>query len=72
MTSKRSTTNRTTFIVIALVVIIVAFLLLGGVPWMKGLTHGSGPMETSNWNWTQILISMGIGFVIGLLVGKRN
>lgn len=72
MTSKRSATNRTTFLVIALVVVIVAFLLLGGVPWIKGITHGNAPMETSNWNWTQILISMGIGFIIGLLVGKRN
>ena len=72
MTSKRITTNRTAFFFIALLVIIVAFLLLGGGPWIKGLTHGSGSVDMANWNWTQILISIAIGFVLGLLAGRRK
>ena len=58
--------------VIAIVVIIVAFLLLGGGQWTKGLMHGNRSMAMANWNWVQILISLGIGFVLGLVVAKRK
>jgi hypothetical protein len=72
MTSKRITTNRTTFFLIALLVIIVAFLLLGGAPWIRGMMHEGNSMHMANWNWTQILISIGIGFVLGLIAGRRK
>jgi hypothetical protein len=72
MTSKRITTNRTAFFFIALLVIIVAFLLLGGVPWIKGMTHEGRSITVANLNWAQILISLVIGFVLGLLVGRRK
>jgi len=72
MSTKRITTNRTVYFFIALLVIIIAFLLLGGGPWIKEMTHGSSSVNMANWNWTQILISLGIGFVLGLLAGRRK
>jgi hypothetical protein len=72
MSIKRITTNRAVYLVVALLVVIVAFLLLGGGPWVKGMMHGGGSVNMANWNWTQILIGTGIGFVLGLLVGRRK
>lgn len=72
MSTKRITTNRTVYIVISLLVVIVAFLLLGGGPWVKGMMHEGGSVNMASWNWTQILISIGIGFLLGLVVGRRK
>jgi H+/Cl- antiporter ClcA len=57
---------------IAFVVILVAFLLLGGGDWIKGLTHGSGSMGVSDLRWGQILISLGLGFLLGWIVSRRR
>jgi hypothetical protein len=57
---------------IGFVVIVVAFLLLGGWTWMQGVMHGNGLMGMHNWNWAQILVSLGIGFILGLLVSRRS
>jgi len=61
----------------ALLVIIIAFLLLGGGPWIKGIMDGDSSVKMnqvnmSQWNWTQILVSLGLGFILGLIVGKRR
>jgi hypothetical protein len=64
--------NSTAVYIIAIVVIIVAFLLLGGGPWVRGMMHGNGSMSTSHLNWVQILISLVIGFLLGLLAGRRK
>ena len=70
MSTRRNTTAL--YYVIAFVVIIVAFLLLGGGPWVKGMMHGSRSTGMASLNWVQILISLGIGFLLGLLVSKRK
>ena len=72
MTSKRITTNRTAFFLIALVVIIGAFLLLGGGPWLKGLSHGNRSITMGHLNWIQILISLGLGFILGWVASRRK
>lgn len=72
MSAKRITTNRTAFFLIAIAVIVVAFLLLGGGPWIKGMTHGGRSMGMAGWNWGTILISLAIGFILGLLAGRRK
>jgi hypothetical protein len=36
------------------------------------MMQGGGAMHTANLNWTQILIGLGLGFTIGLLVGRRK
>jgi ABC-type antimicrobial peptide transport system permease subunit len=56
--------------IIALLVIIVAFLLLGGGKWITGAMHGGGWM--ASFNWIQILISLVLGFLLGLVVAKRR
>jgi len=71
-----SSTSSSAAYIIALVVIVVAFLLLGGAEWLKDTFHGSASVgatiNMANWNWAQILISLVIGFLIGLLAsGKR-
>jgi hypothetical protein len=60
--------------IIAVVVIVVAILLLagGGGHSIGGFMHGSRSMGLANWNWIQILVSLGIGFILGLLVAKRR
>jgi len=64
--------NTTAIYVIALVAIIVAFLLLGGGHWMKGMSNGSRSIGVIHLNWLQIIISLSIGFILGLVVGKRK
>jgi exopolysaccharide biosynthesis protein len=64
--------NTTVIYVIAFVVIVVAFLLLGGVPWIRGMTHGSRAISMSNLHWGQILISLGLGFLLGWVVSRRK
>jgi hypothetical protein len=72
MSARRITSNTTALYLIALVVIIVAFLLLGGGPWIKGMMHGGHSMGMAQLNWVQILISLAIGFLLGILVGRRK
>ena len=39
----------------------------------QGMMHGSGgSMDMGNWNWVQILISLGVGFLLGYLVARRR
>ena len=64
------TSNRTAAYIIAVLVIIVAFLLLGGAKWITGAMHGGGSM--ANLNWIQILISLVLGFLLGLVVANRR
>lgn len=66
------TKNNTILIIIVFCVIIVAFFLLGGEAWIKGLSHGSRPSGMANLKWVQILISLGIGFLLGLLAARRK
>jgi hypothetical protein len=71
-TRKISISNQTIYILIAVAVVIVVFFLLGGGPWIRGLTHGHGSTGIAHLNWVQILISLGIGFLLGLLVSRRR
>jgi hypothetical protein len=64
--------NRTALYVIAIVVIIVAFLLLGGAQWINGLVHESRSISTAHLKWGQILISLGLGFLLGWVVFGRK
>jgi TRAP-type C4-dicarboxylate transport system permease small subunit len=69
MTTKK---NKKAIYVIAVIAIVVAFFLLGGGTWIKGLSHGNVSIGLENWNWTQIIISLVIGFILGLLFSKRR
>ncbi len=64
--------NKNGLYLIALVVIIVAFLLLGGGHWIGGMMHGNRSFGMSHLNWAQILISLGLGFLLGVLASKRK
>ncbi len=64
--------KQTRVYLIAIAVIVIAFLLLGGGDWLNGTTYHARSSYMSHWNWTQIIISMAIGFVIGLFVAKRK
>ena len=70
MSTKRET--RTIYFIVAIAVIVIAFLLLDGGPWIKGLGHGHGSMGMSDLRWGQILISLGLGFLLGWIVAKRK
>ena len=69
---KNITINSTTLYIIAAVVIIAVFLILGGGPWVSGMMHEGRPQRVANWNWIQILISLIIGFALGVIVSRRK
>ncbi len=86
MAYRRIESNASVVYVIGFIVILVAFFLLGGVSWLQGLAHTGNSMGFesrhgtfhsgfngfANWNWPQILISLGLGFLLGLLVSRRR
>ncbi len=72
MSTRKISSNTTVLYVTVFIVIVVAFLLLGGGPWIRGMMHGGRSMGMANWNWAQILISFGLGFLLGLVVSKRR
>jgi ABC-type antimicrobial peptide transport system permease subunit len=57
---------------IVLLIILAAFFLLGGGPWIKGLTQGGRSAGMNSLHWPQILISLGIGFLLGFIVARRK
>jgi hypothetical protein len=72
MSNRVIISSRTTLYLIVVVVIIAAFLLLGGGPWIRGIMHGSRPIIITQLNWAQVLVSLALGFVLGLLAGRRK
>lgn len=73
MSARRvSFSNQTVYVIIAVAVIVVAFFLLGGGPWIRGLTHGNKSLGLNDLKWVQILISLGIGFLLGYLAARRK
>ncbi len=64
--------TRILYIVVAIAIIVIAFLLLGGTSGLKGIGHGSGSMGMTNLRWGQILISLGLGFLLGWLSSRRK
>ena len=64
--------NTTVIYILAFVVIVMAFFLLGGGPWIRGLAHGSRAISVSSLHWGQILISLGLGFLLGWIVSRRK
>jgi len=61
--------NQALIYVIAIAVIVIVFLLLGGGHWVNRTFNQS---QMNHWNWTSIIISLVIGFGIGLFVAKRK
>jgi hypothetical protein len=66
--------TRTIYYVLAaaVAVIIIAFLLFGGGPLMKGSGHVNSSMGMTNLHWGQILISLGLGFLLGWMASRRK
>ena len=64
--------TRTLYIVGAIAIIVIAFLLLGGTSWLKEIGNSSGSMGMTNLRWGQILISLGLGFLLGWLASRRK
>jgi hypothetical protein len=72
MSTRVIISSRTTLYLIAVVVIIAAFFLLGGGPWIRGIGYGNRPLFITHLNWAQVLISLAIGFILGLIAGRRK
>ena len=64
--------NKTLVYVIAIAIIVIAFFLLGGGHWLNGSMHRGRHVNMNNLHWVQIIISLIIGFVLGLFVAKRK
>lgn len=62
--------KQTIVYVIAIAIIVIIIILFAGG--MNGMMNHGNSSFMNHWNWTQILVSMAIGFVIGLLVSKRK
>lgn len=68
----RKISNQTLLYTVAVLVVVVVFLLMGGSHWASGMMHGNRSMNMDNLNWLQILISLAIGFVLGVLYSRRK
>jgi hypothetical protein len=64
--------NTAVIYIMAVVIVVMLFFMLGGVAWMKGITNGNNAVSISNLHWGQILISLGLGFLIGWIVLRRK
>jgi len=64
--------TRILYIVVAIAIIVIAFLLLGGASGLKGMGNGSGSMGMTHLRWGQILISLGLGFLLGWIASRRK
>ncbi|MCX6261791.1 MAG: hypothetical protein NTY95_13360 [Bacteroidia bacterium] len=64
--------TRILYIVVAIAIIVIAFLLLGGTSWLKEIGNSHGSMGMTNLRWGQILISLGLGFLLGWLASRRK
>lgn len=71
-TRRINASNNMALYLFATLAVIVAFLLLGGWPLLKNLVANGGSLGNANLNWPQILVSLGIGIIIGLLIGRRR
>lgn len=70
MTTKKVTTNGAIYLLIALFIVIV-FLLAGGIPWINGMMNTGSSMHMVGLNWLQIGIGLIVGFLLGIIVGRR-
>lgn len=68
----RKISNQTLLYTVAGLAIVVVFLLMGGSQWASRMMHGNRSMNMDNLNWLQILIGLGIGFVLGILYSRRK
>ena len=70
MSTRRDT--RSLYYVVAVAAVVIVFLLLGGGPWVKGMGHGNGSMRMPDLQWGQVLISLGLGFLLGWIAARRK
>jgi hypothetical protein len=71
MTTKKVATNGAIYLLIALLVIVV-LMLSGAIPWIKGMMHNSTSVNMASWNWLQIFIGLVVGFLLGIMAGRRK
>ncbi|MDY0253812.1 MAG: hypothetical protein RBR30_05315 [Tenuifilaceae bacterium] len=72
MSINRIKASRTTLVyVIIALMIIVLILILGGSDWLRS-SQLNQSFGVSNWNWTQIIVSIGVGFGLGWLVFRKR
>jgi hypothetical protein len=48
------------------------FVIIAACDFEGGRIHELGSVSFVNWNWAQILIILGIGFLIGSVVTRRK
>ena len=72
MSAKITTPSRTVLYVIAFLVIVVAFLLLGGGTWIRGGMMNGNRFGMHNWNWAQVLVGFGLGYLACWLISRRR
>jgi hypothetical protein len=63
MAIKRSATKSITSFYFILFAVIMEACDTG-----QGMMHGSNSTGTDNWNWVQILISLGLGILLGFVL----
>jgi hypothetical protein len=71
MTTKKITTNGAIYLLILLLVVVV-FMLSGGVTWIKGMMNTGSSLHMGSLNWLQIFIGLIVGFLLGILAGRRK
>jgi H+/Cl- antiporter ClcA len=66
------TANSAIIYIIITIVIAMAFIMLGGGSWVRGMMHGNSTIGMTNWNWIHILVSLLLGFLLGVIFIRRK
>lgn len=64
--------TRIFYIVGAIAIIVIVFLLLGGTSALRGIGNGNGSTGMTSLRWGQILISLGLGFLLGWVASRKR
>jgi choline-glycine betaine transporter len=72
MATRRIKSNKLIIYILAAVAIVVLVVWLGDSRSFNGVMHRNNTIVVSSWNWIHILISLAIGFVLGIAFSKRK
>ncbi len=69
MGSKR---NTAVLLIAILMIVVIFFLLFGAGAWLTGIPYGDVRIRLSGLNLIQIPIGIGLGFLLGFLIARRQ
>jgi choline-glycine betaine transporter len=72
MAARKIKSNNLIIYIIAIIAIVVLVIWLGNNRSLNGMMHGNHGLVVSSLNWVHIIVSLAIGFVLGVLFSRRR